>query len=146
MKFTILGQKEYKDDNGNSISAEKIEFIAPYKHIVDGFYEWECGQCGNKHGCRSCGWPIAGQVLRCEKCGFMNLLVKTNTAELDKWFGKNIELEKREQDIVAKEKVLANYIPKERWNEMVKILKKVSEFNQTFSVEIGNCIQGLNVD
>jgi hypothetical protein len=65
---------------------------------------------------------------------------------LDKWFGKSIELERREAEIIAKEKDLANYIHKNQWNEIVKILKRVSEFNQKFGVDIGNCIQGLNTD
>ena len=105
MSFTLLAQKEYVDDQGHPVLATTVE-IAPYTHIADGFYKWECGSgsCRALHASRSCGWPVAGQVLRCEKCGTLNLLVKTNVKELDECFGMKIRLEedssalKREQE------------------------------------------------
>ena len=142
--FKFLNQPQYKDHNGNPISADLVQCIAPYKHVIDGFYNWECGQCKHEHASRSCGWAIAGQVLTCEKCGYFNLLVKTNTVELDTCFGKMIELEEREGDVKRKEEKLSEYIPKSRWLEMVKTLKKVSEFQKQFGIDINNCIQGLD--
>jgi hypothetical protein len=59
-----------------------VDYLAPYRHISDGFYEWECGQCKDLHGDRG-GWALSGQVLRCEKCGHMNLLVRTNCIAID---------------------------------------------------------------
>jgi hypothetical protein len=78
-----LQQAQYKDDNGRDIDASNIEYLAPYRHIADGFYRWECGQCKYEHSERSCGWPISGQVMRCQKCGQMSLLVRTNCAAVD---------------------------------------------------------------
>ena len=112
MKFTTLLQETYKNDNGNEISADKVEYLAPYKHVIDGFYEWECGACGKKHSSRSCGWPISGQVLQCESCRKMNLLVRTNTDELSAMFGKNIRLEELDRQIKDKEAKLDQYVLK----------------------------------
>lgn len=96
MPFTTLGQAQYKSDNGHDIDAATVEYLAPYAHVADGFYSWECGQCKHKHSSRSCGWPISGQVLRCDKCGQMSLLVRTNCAALDEaltglWRSKEME-------------------------------------------------------
>ena len=97
--FKCLNQESYKDDNGKEIPASKVQCLAPYKHIVDGFYKWECGRCGKEHGSRSCGWPIAGQVLECDGCQTMNLLVKTNCEEIDKAFGLFIHMEERNKEL-----------------------------------------------
>lgn len=83
MAFTTLLQAQYKDENGCDVDAAVVEYLAPYRHRVDGFYQWQCGQCKEEHRIRSCGWPISGQVLRCQKCGQMNLLVRTNCAAVD---------------------------------------------------------------
>ena len=113
-----LLQDKYEDDNGHPFEAEKIDCLAPYTHIADGFYRWTCGFCGEEHSDR--WWSISGRVLKCgdgrsealgesrilHGCGKMNLLVRTNTTEVTealvgKW--KSVETEKeneRLQDIV----------------------------------------------
>ncbi len=102
--FTTLAQGDYVNSNGNPVAASTVQALAPYRYIADGFYEWECGACKAKHTSRSCGWPIAGQVLICEDrgmdhptagdgCGAHNLLVKTNVKELDECFGMKLTLE-----------------------------------------------------
>lgn len=72
-----LSQEKYKDENGHEVDAATVQALAPYTHIVDGFYNWSCGSCGTDHSSRSCGWPIMGQVLECHSCAKMNLLVPT---------------------------------------------------------------------
>lgn len=32
MKFTLLAQKTYISDNGNEISADQVEYLAPYAY------------------------------------------------------------------------------------------------------------------
>lgn len=81
--FTELMQSTYKDGNGNEVQAATIDVLGPYKYMSDGFHHWECGACQHKSFDRSCGWPIAGQVLKCAACGKHNLLVKTNCVEID---------------------------------------------------------------
>ena len=78
-----LLQEKYKDDNGHDFEASDVQCLAPYKHLSDGFYRWTCGSCFHEHSSRSCGWPISGQVLRCDSCQRMNLLVRTNCIEID---------------------------------------------------------------
>lgn len=78
-----LQQEKYKTDNGQEIDASVVEVLGSYQHIADGFYNWTCGRCSTQRTDRSCGWPISGQVIRCEKCTAMNLLVRTNCAEID---------------------------------------------------------------
>ena len=80
----IVHEAGYVVDN---VDAAVIEYLAPYRHLSDGFYRWECGQCKSEHGDRACGWPISGQVMRCNKCGQMNLLVRTNCAAIDEALG-----------------------------------------------------------
>lgn len=153
MKFITLGQLNYKDDNGNPISSREIDYIAPYRHIVDGFYEWECGNCKARQSSRSCGWPIAGQVLKCTEssnmggspngCGKMNLLVKTNTEELDECFSNKLKLERREQEIKLKEEKLNEYIHKSQWEKLVKLFKEFQEFEEKQRLEIHNLTQHL---
>lgn len=97
--FTTLGQEFYKDDNGRDVAASTVEFLAPYLHVCDGFYKWECGRCRRSEDSRACGWPIAGQVLKCGGCGALNLLIKTNTVELDALVRKKNQLEIGLQDL-----------------------------------------------
>jgi hypothetical protein len=98
--FKFLTQPSYKDDNGNPFSADKVDCLAPYKYVIDGFYTWECGHCNNSESNRSCGWPIAGQVLKCSACQKMNLLVKTNCVELDHAFSLQNKHEEREKELL----------------------------------------------
>lgn len=128
-----MGQEFYKDDNGREISAALVEFISPYQHLVDGFYRWECGGCKNEDGSRSCGWPIAGQVLRCSNCQALNLLVKTNTVELDKLVGRNNELETGLQQLKT---------DRERFDPEVKW--KVKETLTRLKEPIQNFLEDLN--
>jgi hypothetical protein len=93
--MTNLGQEKYKDANGRDIAASQVDVLAAYQHVADGFYRWTCGRCHAEHADRACGWPISGQVIRCEQhtpafgdrnetgCGAMNLLVRTNCGEID---------------------------------------------------------------
>lgn len=133
MKFTTLAQVEYKDSNGNHIPADKVQCIAPYKHIIDGFYEWECGQCHEKDNSRSCGWPIAGQVLSCPKCGYMNLLVKTNTEELDKYFGRNLSLEELDRQIEDRKKNLNQFVYKSSLSSLSGEYEKFKKASEDFA-------------
>jgi hypothetical protein len=77
-----LQQEKYTTDNGEILAAD-IYTLAPYQHLGDGFYTWECGYCRTEHNSRTCGWPIAGQVEKCDKCKNVNLLVSTLTNELN---------------------------------------------------------------
>ncbi len=79
--FKTLAQEHYKDENGHDIPASEVRYLGPYRHLSDGFYRWECGQCQHEHSNRA-GWSISGQVMRCDKCGQMSLLVRTNTVEV----------------------------------------------------------------
>lgn len=137
-KFKTLGQRTYKDENGNEISADKVEFIAPYQHVADGFYNWECGQCGNTDNSRSCGWSISGQVLKCRKCGYYNLLVKTNTDELNQWMGKNLTLEQLTAEITKKQAESAQYVPRAEVDALIKGLTEFNKAQQTFSIVLNN--------
>ena len=154
MKFTMLGQKTYKDHNGNEISADEIHAIAPYKYVADGFYHWQCGACGKEHASRACGWAVAGQVLKCQPsdystggssygCGKMSLLVKTNTVDIDAALSQKNQLDEREKEIVKKEKVLGEYIHKEKWGKMVALFRQMSVWQHKFSLEIHNLTQHL---
>jgi len=122
--FKFLTQENYKDSSGKDIPASKVQCLAPYKHIVDGFYTWQCAHCGKEQGSRSCGWPIAGQVLECGECQTMNLLVKTNCEELDKAFGLFINMERREK-------------------ELERLANVEHELNMLKANLTGNIIQGL---
>jgi len=84
MNKFMSAQKEYVDHNGNKMSVEKVENISTYKHIMDGFYTWVCSNCRNKHDTRSSGWPISGQILKCEECKKLNLLLRSDTDEVNK--------------------------------------------------------------
>lgn len=117
MKFL---QEKYKDDNGHEITAEKVQVLAPYQHIADGFYRWQCGSCDKEHGSRACGWPISGQVLKCDGCRKMNLLVRTNCEEIDKAFGSYLANEERTKELERLrgiEKYNAEQVAK-IWNEV----------------------------
>jgi hypothetical protein len=94
-----LGQAVYEDDNGREFPAEKVDCLAPYTHIADGFYHWTCGSCGEEHSDR--WWSISGRVVKCGDgrsealgehrilpgCGKMNLLVRTNTKDITEALG-----------------------------------------------------------
>lgn len=89
-----LGQAIYEDDNGREFPAEKVDCLAPYTHIADGFYRWTCGGCGEEHSDR--WYSISGRVVKCGDgrsealgphrispgCGKMNLLVRTNCKDI----------------------------------------------------------------
>jgi hypothetical protein len=93
-----LQQEKYEDDNGHEFPADKVDCLAPYGHVCDGFYHWTCGSCGEEHSDR--WWNISGRVIKCGNggCGKMNLLVRTNCKEItealsDKWRQKEIQEE-----------------------------------------------------
>lgn len=111
MKFTTLGQTGYVNDNGVATDPDEVEFLAPYKHVVDGFYTWECGNCSQSHGSRSCGWPISGQVIACESCKKKNLLVRTNTNEISEALALAFRREEVEIDLARKRAESEKYIP-----------------------------------
>jgi len=137
MKFTTLNQTTFKDHQGNDIGPESIEFIAPYKHIVDGFYEWECGNCGIKHSDRACGWSISGQVLKC-RCGKMNLLVKTNIDELNQWMGKNLTLTELDRQIKEKQEHLDQYVFKSSLKTLTEAHEKYQRAQQEWNIALSN--------
>ena len=86
-------QDEYVDDNGQKVKADVIQNITTYYYIVDGFYEWYCGHCHEVYNTRSCGWPIAGQVLTCQKCGQNNLLLRNDVDFVNKGAAFAVEYE-----------------------------------------------------
>jgi hypothetical protein len=91
-----LQQAVYEDDNGNPVDAEKVDCLAPYNHVCDGFYNWSCGACGHEHSDR--WWSISGRVMVCQQCKKKNLLVRTNTKEITealqgKWKSAEMEAE-----------------------------------------------------
>ncbi len=98
-----LAQAKYKDHNGHDIEASAVSVITSYKHIVDGFYSWDCGyqECGFPHSSRSCGWPIAGQVLQCEKCKRMNLLLRSDCEVIGEAVEKLFESESLRREIAS---------------------------------------------
>lgn len=117
-----LAQAVYEDDNGREFPAEKVDCLAPYTHIADGFYRWTCGSCGEEHSDR--WWNISGRVVQCgdgraeafgdsvvkSGCRKMNLLVRTNTKEITealsgKW---------RQAEIVEENERLKGIV---KWNE-----------------------------
>ncbi len=99
-----LGQAVYEDDNGRPVEAENIDCLAPYTHVIDGFYSWTCGSCGHDHSDR--WWSISGRVVTCQQCKKKNLLVRTNTKEITealsgKWRSVEMEAEnERLKDII----------------------------------------------
>ena len=103
-----LQQKVYEDDNGNEISADKVDYLTSYMYIADGFYNWSCAACGEDHSDR---WHrVSGRVLKCQTCGKMNLLVRTNCTEINealsgKW---------RQPEIAAENERLKGV---QKWNE-----------------------------
>src|SRR5208283_2666104 len=94
-----LQQVKYKDENGREIDASSVEVLAPYMHVADGFYNWTCGACGSAHATRSCGWTIQGQVLPCDTCKKMNLLVKTNCEEIQQLMQREWDDEERKVEL-----------------------------------------------
>lgn len=94
-----LQQVKYKDENGTEIDASRVEVLGPYLHIADGFYNWTCGACGSGYSSRSCGWPIQGQVLICESCKKMNLLVRTDCDALTELARRKFEAEERDREL-----------------------------------------------
>lgn len=83
-----LKQEFYKDHNGHAISRDAAEYLAAYDHVIDGFYHWSCGGCSEKYTDRACGWHIAGQIIECQKCHAMNLLVRTDFDWINERLGK----------------------------------------------------------
>ena len=83
----LLSQEQYRNSRGYAIDATEIESIGLYKYVIDGFYKWQCGNCGHGALDRECGWPIFGLVLMCTKCKKMNLLLRTDVD----WVHKKME-------------------------------------------------------
>lgn len=132
-----LGQSLYKDENGQDIAADRVRALAPYRHIADGFYNWQCGHCCQTHNGRA-GWAISGQVLRCESCDSMNLLVRTNCIEIDtalagKWRSvemeqenerlKNIRQYNEQQLVILKREILAQ-VARAVNSEQMKLIER----------------------
>ncbi len=57
--------------------------------MIDGFYEWQCGNCGQIGGSRECGWPIAGLVCMCSGCKKRNLLLRTDVNFINETLSKS---------------------------------------------------------
>ncbi len=95
--LTNLGQEQYEDENGFPFPASKVDALAPYTHIADGFYDWTCGACGAEHHDRH--FKFSGRVSACKKCDKMNLLVRTNCAELNELIGEKWESGERDQEL-----------------------------------------------
>ena len=85
MSFSdILTQEKYKSSNGYEIDASEVEAFGTYKHVVDGFYSWQCGNCQKVSGSRACGWSIAGQVLVCPSCKKKVLILRNDVEYVNK--------------------------------------------------------------
>lgn len=96
-----LAQKKYTDCNGEPIDASTVDGITVYNHIADGFYEWYCFYCNKIHSNRSCGWPIAGQILYCSDCMKWNLLLRSDIELVNKGIKFALEYEKEKSVIDA---------------------------------------------
>lgn len=97
MNLTNLAQDQYEDENGHPFPASKVDALAPYIYIADGFHNWTCGSCGVGHGDRH--FRFSGRVSACTNCGKMNLLVSTNCEELAELRGKKWESEERDREL-----------------------------------------------
>lgn len=103
-----LQQAVYEDDNGRPVEAAKVDCLATYTHVCDGFYSWACGSCDHEHSDR--WYSISGRVMVCQQCKKLNLLVRTNTTEITealsgKW---------RQAEIVAENERLQGIV---KWND-----------------------------
>lgn len=92
-----LQQEKYEDDNGHEIGASEVQMLASYVHHADGFYDWTCGSCGAEHADR--WWDIFGRVIACPDCKKMNLLVRTNCAEITELARRKFESEERDLEL-----------------------------------------------
>jgi len=76
------------------MDASEITSIGTYKPLMDGFYQWWCGKCGEGGGSRAF-WNLHGTVEYCAKCGASNLLVRTDCKIMDKGLEVLFELEQK---------------------------------------------------
>jgi hypothetical protein len=130
--MTNLQDKEYEDDHGKPVPAEKVTCLGSYTHHCDGFFQWTCGKCGVQHNNRWC--HISGIVWYCgtprtiylvgtnadglantkivydDGCGALNLLVRTNCKEIT-------------------ESLVKKWEETERWKENEK-LRGIVHFNE----------------
>ena len=94
-----LEQKFYKDDNGRPIESNKIQSIGIIKYGSDGFYHWQCVDCNSVTSSRSCGWAIAGQVIQCDTCGVLCLLLRTDTDYITELCEQRYKSEERDKEL-----------------------------------------------
>jgi hypothetical protein len=91
-----LQQAVYEDGDGHPVEAAKVQALAPYVHIADGFYNWTCGACGTGHSDR--WWNISGRVLPCHGCKKLNLLVRTNCTEITEALSGQWQSKERDEE------------------------------------------------
>ena len=112
--------KKLQQESYDGKLAACIEVLAPYQHISDGFYTWECGACGNEHNSRTCGWSIAGQVEVCQECGKVNLLVSTCIEEFE-----GLRKRKWAEESVLKELEELRGIRKYNTDQLIELKRKL---------------------
>lgn len=143
MSFKLLSQETYKNDNGHDIPASEAEVLAPYKHVFDGFYNWDCAVCGHEHSSRACGWPISGQILVCDKCHKKNLLVRTDFDWMNKHLSKSVELEDLDRQIADRVKRLNEFVYKSNLTQLADALEKFQRATSEFQCALGNHTQSF---
>lgn len=95
MNTEFLSQDKYESKStGEPIPKEQIQVLGTYRYVVDGFFGWIYGKCGEKHGTRAVA-KIHGSVVSCQKCHSSNLLVRTDCGVLDKGLKQFYELERQ---------------------------------------------------
>ena len=74
----ILNDDRYEDEAGQWTSRSEIDCLGTYKHSIDGFFTWCCGNCKKEVSTRA--FRIAGTVWTCRnnECKKKNLLVRTD--------------------------------------------------------------------
>ncbi len=98
----FLCQEYYKDCQGHDVPASSVQCIGTYKHIFDGFHDWICGACTDKHHDRTGGWLIEGQVLECKTCKKHNLILRNDV----EWVGAKMTKGSRVEELEARIKEL----------------------------------------
>ncbi|WP_455387511.1 hypothetical protein [Petrachloros mirabilis] len=73
-----LDDERYEGENGRQIPRGQIDFVGTYRHKMDGFFEWECGnhECRKSHASRA--YKIMGTVWTCSECHKKTLLLPTD--------------------------------------------------------------------
>ena len=72
----LFNDETYENEKGAYISKNEIDCLGTYEHMSDGFFKWNCGNCGKVEQSRA--YRIGGIVFVCRVCGKKSLLVRTD--------------------------------------------------------------------